>query len=242
MNGMIFAAGLGTRLRPLTNDRPKALVEVGGKTLLERVILKMKQAGIYHIVVNVHHYAGQIEAFLRAQNNFGCDIVISDEREKLLDTGGGLLRARDLFLPQEPVLIHNVDIFSAMDLSTLIRVHRERQDDATLLTGPALPGRGFRFDKSGWLKGWENTQTGERKVVDKDFETADFYNFCGIQVVSPQFLQHISRQGVFSVVDEYLSQARQYPVRMYYYEGYFLDLGTPEAVARAEEDMKRKNF
>ena len=116
MNGMIFAAGLGTRLQPLTNDRPKALVEVAGKPLLEYVIRKMIAADVQRIVVNVHHYADQIEAFLCERHFFDWDIVISDEREKLLDTGGGLLKARELFCPGESVLIHNVDIFSDIDI------------------------------------------------------------------------------------------------------------------------------
>ena len=116
MNGMIFAAGLGTRLQPLTNDRPKALVEVAGKPLLEYVIRKMIAADVQRIVVNVHHYADQIEAFLCERHFFDWDIVISDEREKLLDTGGGLLKARELFSPGESVLIHNVDIFSDIDI------------------------------------------------------------------------------------------------------------------------------
>ena len=183
MNGMIFAAGLGTRLQPLTNDRPKALVEVAGKPLLEYVIRKMIAADVQRIVVNVHHYADQIEAFLCERHFFDWDIVISDEREKLLDTGGGLLKARELFCPGESVLIHNVDLFTD---------------------------------------------------IDDDFWDSRIFAFCGVQVVSPEFLERMSGKGVFSIIDEYLSQARLHPILMYFYEGRFLDLGTPQAIAEAE--------
>ena len=155
MNGMIFAAGLGTRLQPLTNDRPKALVEVAGKPLLEYVIRKMIAADVQRIVVNVHHYADQIEAFLCERHFFDWDIVISDEREKLLDTGGGLLKARELFCPGESVLIHNVDIFSDIDIPALLRFHRQNKGDATLVTRTGGKGRGLRFNREGMSAGGE---------------------------------------------------------------------------------------
>ena len=136
MNGMIFAAGLGTRLRPLTDDRPKALVELNGKALLERVIGRMKEVKVERLVINIHHFADQIKIFLREHENFGMDIVLSEEREKLLDTGGGVLKARDLFLPDTPVLIHNVDILTDLDLNALIRQHEEHDAYATLVVKP----------------------------------------------------------------------------------------------------------
>lgn len=235
MEGMIFAAGLGTRLRPLTNDRPKAMVRLGGKTLLERVIVKMRQAGIGKIVVNVHHYAGQIEAFLRERRDLGEGVVLSDERACLLDTGGGLRKAVGLFTPGESVLIHNVDIFSDMDLRALMAFHQEQGNDATLVVRPSVPGRGLRFDASGRLKGWENSLTGERKVVDEGFATARPYSFCGVHVVGPDLLGHFIHQGVFSIIDEYLEQAKLRSLKMYLHEGFFMDLGTPEAIAEAEK-------
>ena len=125
MNGMIFAAGLGTRLRPLTNDRPKALVELKGKTLLERVIERMREVEVERLVINVHHFADQVASFLREKDNFGMEIVLSDERDELLDTGGGVLRARELFVPGKSVIIHNVDILTDLDLTALVRQHEE---------------------------------------------------------------------------------------------------------------------
>ncbi len=233
MNGMIFAAGLGTRLRPLTDDRPKALVELRGKTLLEHVIVRMKCAGISRVVVNVHHYAGLIEAFLAEHNNFGIDIVISDERDSLLDTGGGLLKARNLFVRNEPVLIHNVDIFSDIDLKQVIESHLECQAHATLVVRRSVGGRVLKFDPDGILKGWENTATGQQKVVDGGFYTAETYSFCGVHIVSPAYLQNMAHQGAFSIIDEYIAQAKKFDMYMHLHDGRFIDLGTPEALEEA---------
>lgn len=233
MEGMIFAAGLGTRLRPLTDDRPKAMVEIGGKPLLEHVILKMRKAGVGRLVVNVHHFAEQIEEFLFKNHFLEEDVVISDERELLLDTGGGLLKARSLFTPGESVLIHNVDILSDLNLRQLIGFHQQNHYVATLVVRPSVPGRGLRFNEAGWLKGWENSCTGETKRVDAEFETAHNYSFCGIHIVSPELLKQMIHRGVFSIIDEYLAQARVRPLKMFFYDGFFLDLGTPEAIIQA---------
>lgn len=237
MNGMIFAAGLGTRLRPLTDDRPKALVELGGKPLLEYVILKMKRAGVDRIVINVHHYAGMVEAFLEANRNFDMDIVVSDERSCLLDTGGGLLKARDFFKKDAPVLIHNVDIFSDIDLSRLMRVHEQDENYATLVVKPTMENRVLKFNKAGILKGWENKATGEQKIVDNEFYEAKDYSFCGIHIVSPDYLQQMMHKGVFSIIDEYIAQAKQHNIRMYFHSGGLIDLGTPQAILQAEDKI-----
>ena len=131
---MIFAAGLGTRLRPLTDNMPKALVPVAGKTMLERVILKLKDASFHDITINIHHFGSQIIDFLRANQNFGVDIHISDERGELLDTGGGIKKARPLLESNEPFLIHNADILTDLDLNAFYHHHLESDADATLLT------------------------------------------------------------------------------------------------------------
>ncbi|MEG2554567.1 MAG: nucleotidyltransferase family protein [Odoribacter sp.] len=235
MEGMIFAAGLGTRLRPLTNDRPKALVELAGKPLLEYVILKMQKAGIRRIVVNVHHYADLIEAFLAKHPFPDCELIVSDERDCLLDTGGGLLKAAKLFTPGTSVLIHNVDILSEINLSELIQVHTERNDYATLVVKRGGTGRGLRFNDEGILKGWEDRTTGEQKVVDEDFYQSTCYSFCGVHIVSAELLQQINGQGAFSIIDEYLSLAHKHSLRMVDYDGLFVDMGTPEAIRKAEK-------
>lgn len=239
---MIFAAGLGTRLRPLTNDRPKALVGVGGKTLLERVILKMKAAGVRRVVVNVHHYADLVEHFLRENHNFDMDVVVSDERDCLLDTGGGLLKARELFLPGEPVLIHNVDILSDLDIQALMDFHRSKGAYATLVVKPTMEDRVLKFNAAGILKGWENRRTGEQKIVDQSFYESSDYSFCGIHIVSPDYLQQMTYRGVFSIIDEYIAQAKRHDLPMFFHGGQFWDLGTPQAVGEAGRQIACGNI
>ena len=154
---MIFAAGLGTRLKPLTDTMPKALVPVGGKPLLWHVVQKLKDAGYERIVVNVHHFANQIVDYLRQNDNFGLDIRISDESERLLETGGGIKKALPLFDPHSPILIHNVDILSNLDLSAL------DVDAPTLVVSERETKRYLQFDASMRLVGWKNIETGEVK-------------------------------------------------------------------------------
>ena len=159
---MILAAGLGTRLRPLTDTIPKALVPVQGKPLLAHVIERLQAAGYQRIVVNVHHFADQIEQYLRINQNFGLDIAISDERQQLLDTGGGLKKAAPLFDPDEPVLIHNVDILDNVDYEWFYRQHLP-EEDAVLLVSRRDTKRYLLFDSAMRLMGWTNIETGEVK-------------------------------------------------------------------------------
>lgn len=185
MNAMIFAAGLGTRLQPLTLDRPKALVEVAGKTLLEHTILKLKAAGFDHVVVNIHHFGDLIISFLDAHQNFGMDIKVSDERNCLLDTGGGLRKAMPLFTDNAPILIHNVDIVSGVDVRNIYEQHR---DDATLVINKRDTSRYLLFDESYRLKGWTNIKTGEVKGEKAPIMRA----FSGIHVVGAQLLPRLN--------------------------------------------------
>lgn len=238
MDGMIFAAGVGSRLRPLTNDRPKALVEVAGRTLLERVVGRMKEAGVERLVVNVHHFGEQILEFLAAHGNFDMDIVVSDERGSLLDTGGGVLKARPLFHPGASVLAHNVDILTDLDLRALRAWHEERGAYATLVVKRVVADRVLKFNAAGCLKGWENKRTGERKIVDDEFYGAEEFGYCGIQVLSPEFLANMMLRGVFSIIDEHLLQAETHPIRAFEHTGRFMDVGTPDAVREAEKAWK----
>ncbi len=198
MNALILAAGLGTRLRPLTDDRPKALVEVNGKTLLEHNILKLRAAGFDHIVVNVHHFGDQIVRFLAEHNNFDTDIRISDERDLLLDTGGALLQAFPLFPDNDPVLIHNVDIISDVDVRKLYMSHFAYEEvcgvvglrvGATLLVNQRTTSRYLLLDSKGFLRGWTNVSTGEVKVQMAPVRRA----FTGIHVVSHAILPYLER-------------------------------------------------
>lgn len=180
---MIFAAGLGTRLRPLTDDRPKALVEVCGRTLLEHNILKLKAAGFERIVVNVHHFAEQVIAFLKARDNFGIDIRVSDERQQLLDTGGGIRQALSLFELDSPILIHNVDIISTIDVSALYDAHRGA---ATLAINQRKTSRYLMFDATRQLCGWTNVSTGDVRG-----EMGEKFAFAGIHVIGPELFPYL---------------------------------------------------
>lgn len=234
MDGMIFAAGLGTRLRPLTNDRPKALVALNGQTLLERTIGRLKAAGVERLVINIHHFGEQIVSFLEEHDHFGMDIRVSDERQCLLDTGGGLLKARELFHPGAAVLVHNVDILTDVNLRDLAAWHERQDAYATLVVQPTEADRVLRFNNRNCLVGWENRRTGEQKVVNDDFYRSRALGFCGVQILSADFLWHIGHEGAFSIIDELLLQARTHAVRGYFHPGLCLDLGTPDAILQAE--------
>lgn len=173
MRAMIFAAGLGTRLKPITDKMPKALVEVGGKTLLERQIDELKAAGFNEIVINIHHFAQMIRDYLAANDNFGVDIYLSDESDELKDTGGGIKQASSLLDDGEPFLVHNVDILSNLDLNDLYDYHLSHaiSNDtplATIVVSPRKTTRYFLFDRDGNLVGWMNEQTGEVKTPFKE--------------------------------------------------------------------------
>lgn len=204
MNSLIFAAGLGTRLRPLTDDRPKALVEVNGRPLLEHIIIKLKAAGADHIVVNVHHFGEQVIRFLDAHQNFGLDIKVSDERGLLLDTGGGLRKAMPMFTDGAPVLIHNVDIASDADLAQLYRQACERAELATLVVNERATSRYLLFNEQLMLRGWTNVQTGQVKGEEALLRRA----FTGIHIVKSALAQHLNEyMGAdvpFQIMDFYL--------------------------------------
>ncbi|WP_218186239.1 sugar phosphate nucleotidyltransferase [Marinifilum fragile] len=173
---MIFAAGLGTRLKPYTNTKPKALVELAGKTLLERAIQKLVKLGVDRIVINVHHFADLIEDFLKENNNFGVDIRISDERDHLLDTGGGLKKAIDLFIPDAPVLIYNVDILSSIDLNELIQQHESSKALVSMVMRKRESSRYLYFNKEKQLTGWKNCKTGEVKKARVDMKNRNLWH------------------------------------------------------------------
>lgn len=211
MNAFILAAGLGTRLKPLTDHMPKAMVPVAGKPLIEHLILKLKKSGFQHIVVNVHHFAQQIIDFINANQQFGIDIRISDEREQLLDTGGAIRKASPLFPEGEPFLIHNVDILHNLDLAEAYRQH-ESASDATLFVSQRQSNRHLLFDTSHLLVGRDNTTTGE---VDTPFDEVRMapqsftaYPFSGIHVFSPTLLPLMETwPDKFPIINFYLYAA-----------------------------------
>ena len=233
MKAMIFAAGLGTRLRPLTNDRPKALVELNGKTLLEHCILYLKQYGIGDIVVNVHHFADKIIETLETNNGFGANYAISDERDEVLETGGGLKKAAPLLEDAAEVLLLNVDILTDLNIGRMIKEHHASDAQATLAVMNRKSSRHLLFDAGGWLSGWENTQTGEQKIARVENEPVALA-FSGISLLQAELLNDIPFRGKFSIIDWYLYLARQKVVHAYDHTGDVLvDVGKPESLEKA---------
>lgn len=237
---MIFAAGLGTRLKPLTDTKPKALIEVGGEPLIRHVINRLKQAGFTRIVVNVHHFADQVIDYLQANGNFGLDIRISDEREQLLDTGGGIRKAMPLFTPDSPILIHNVDILSNVDLADFYG--KSLADDATLLVSSRVTRRYLLFDDAMRLAGWTNTATGEVRLPDPELDPDSLrrYAFSGIHVFSPSLLPCLEAMPErFGIIDFYLKWCARRSFRGIAKPGLkLLDVGKPDTLAQAGEFIK----
>lgn len=243
MKAMIFAAGLGTRLKPLTDHMPKALVPVAGKPMLEHVIGKLKAAGFDEIVINVHHFAEQIIEFLKKNHDFGIKIWISDETEMLLDTGGGIKEASSFFSGNEPFLVHNVDILSNTDLKSLYAYHSESGNDATLLVSPRKTVRYILFDGEDRLCGWVNKDTLQTKPEGFVYQPAvqKEYAFSGIHVISPTLFNYMGENwsGKFSIMDFYLQTCREARIGGYAKEDLqLIDIGKPETLAKAEEFIK----
>lgn len=242
MKAMILAAGLGTRLRPLTDNCPKALVKVGDKPLLEHLICKMREAGFDHLVINIHHFGQQIIDFLKARRNFGIHIDISDERGELLDTGGGIKKAGSFLEGKEPFLVHNVDVVSDLDLKNFWEEHCASGAVASLFLGQRDTARYLLFDRQFRLMGWENCKTGELKFTDKGVGTEDYrrYAFNGIHVLSPEIFQHLKNwDGTFSIIDFYLAIAGSTRIQgCYKPEINWIDMGKPEVLERGARLIK----
>lgn len=243
MKAMIFAAGLGTRLKPLTDNMPKAMVEIAGKPLLEHVILKLKAAGFDEIIVNVHHFAEQIISFLEEKNNFGIHIEISDERELLLETGGGIKKAAAFFDDGKPFLVHNVDILSDINLFEFYQHNVANRAIATLLVSERSTSRYLLFDKENRLHGWINEKTGEIKSPYTNIIPSDYhkYAFSGIHVISPEIFAYMDKwNGKFSIIDFYLSIADKANIGCYVANGMqLIDVGKLDSLTEAENFIKR---
>lgn len=245
MKAMILAAGLGTRLRPLTNDRPKALVEVAGRTLLELTLCRLRAFEICEVILNVHHFADMITEYLKANNNFGMRIEVSRE-EVLLETGGGLKKAAYFFLEnspaaEEPFLVHNVDVISSIDLGRMVKFHRDHQALATLAVQERQSSRYLLFDQQGKLCGRRSQHDQGNEFVRSE-EPIQALAFAGIHVVSPRLLTLMTEQGVFSIITSYLRLARQgekilaFRADKYYWR----DLGRPDNVRQAARELQQR--
>lgn len=250
MQAMIFAAGLGTRLKPLTDTMPKALVSVGGEPLIKRVIMKLAASGVDRIVVNVHHFAQQIVDYLKENNNFGLDIRISDETEGLLETGGGIRKAAPLFDASSPILIHNVDILSNVDLGKFygLAVSNEYGQtgkenaaglvDAVLLVSKRKTKRYLLFDDEMRLVGWTNIETGEVKSPYQglDPKKCRMYAFAGIHALSPRLVRLMdSWPDRFGIIDFYLKACATHNIIGYAKADLkLMDIGKLDTLAQAE--------
>lgn len=238
MKAMIFAAGLGTRLKPLTDNMPKAMVPIAGKPLLEHVILKLKNAGFDEIIVNVHHFADQIIDFLQVNQNFGIRIEVSDERDLLLDTGGGVRKAAWFFEDGKPFLVHNVDILSNIDLTALYNQHIRTNSLATLVVSPRDTFRYLLFDDNLRLNGWVNEKTGELKPIS--LTRPELYQklaFSGIQVLSSAVFELMAGyEPKFPIMDFYLSNASSQNISGFVPDDYrMLDVGKLNVLDDAEK-------
>jgi NDP-sugar pyrophosphorylase family protein len=249
MKAMILAAGLGTRLRPLTDDRPKALVEIDGRTLLEITLSRLRSFGVREVMINVHHFADMIAEYLKANDNFNMRIEVSRE-QALLDTGGGLKRAAyflvDSSRPEEPFIVHNVDVLSTIDLRRMVQFHTENQALATLAVQDRKSSRYLLFDDQLQLCGRQAGSDEEPELVRSSLiqssQQVQALAFSGIHVISPRLLTMMNEDGAFSIITSYLRRAAQGEKLLAFRadEYYWRDLGRPENVAQAAQDLKQK--
>lgn len=247
MRAILLAAGLGTRLKPFTDHHPKALAMVNGKSLLQRNIEYLQSFGITEVIVNVHHFADQIMHAVKVHNGWGSSITISDETDKILETGGGLLRAAHYFQGEERWLVINADILTDLNVHAFIEADEKNTTNsegeivATLAVTNRTTSRNLIFNAAGTLCGWKNNATGEEKWSNplKDPSTAIPKAFSGIHIIHANFFDALELEGKFSLIDAYLQIAQHYPI--YYYdhsEGILLDVGKPESLEKAARIFK----
>lgn len=238
LRAMIFAAGLGTRFKPWTDQHPKALALVNGKSLLQRNIEYFQQYGITEVVVNVHHFADQIIAAVEKNNGWGSKVFISDESGEVLETGGGLMKARNLLESEKPFLTTNVDILTNLNLNALYQFHQEHKPLISFAVTNRTTSRYLLFDDADRLCGWKNTKTGEERIVlQREALTPKAYS-C-VVVFEPQVFSLIRQKGKFSLIETYLDLAPTHPIFGYDHSGDVLvDVGKPESVAIAEQYFK----
>jgi len=237
MQAMIFAAGLGTRFKPWTDNHPKALALVNGKSLLQRNIEYLQQYGITDIVVNVHHFADQLIDAIENNKGWGSQITVSDERDEVLETGGGLKKASS-FLGSDNIVIINADILTDMDLKAMSDYHQREQPLATLAVTDRNTSRYFLFDTNNIMCGWRNTKTGEEKISRKANQFVP-KAFSGLHIISKKLLPLLTQEGKFGIVDVYLGLSKTHIIKSFDHSGsHFVDVGKPESVAIAEQLFK----
>lgn len=246
MKAMVFAAGLGTRLRPLTNNMPKALVPLDGIPMLQRVICNIRDCGITDIVVNIHHFGQQIIDFLVQNHNFDVNITISDERDLLLDTGGGILKARALLDDDEPFLVHNADIFTDLKLKDIINSHNNSNADVTLLVKQRDTQRYLVFNEQNRMIGWTNISSGETKPAGLLLnDTHHKLAFGGIHIISPSIFDSLSKfssEPKFSIMQYYIASCNSINIQGFNPDGYnWFDIGKIDTLHKAEDFLHAKH-
>jgi N-acetyl-alpha-D-muramate 1-phosphate uridylyltransferase len=240
MKAMIFAAGLGKRLGRITENLPKALVVVNGKSVLQMAVEKCSFYGFDDIIINVHHFADMVEDEVKRLNKMGFSVSVSDEREMLLENGGGLFKARGFF-GKEPFLLYNVDIISDLDLNVLFRLHLEKKGLATLAVRHR-PGKRFLLvDYDGQLRGWRNTSTGQQILAGVKDDGLSEIAFSSMHIVEPEIFNYM-HEGIYSMIDLYLKLASDHQIyTLKHDEGYWIDVGTPESLELVRNLLKNKS-
>jgi len=238
MKAMILAAGLGTRLKPFTDKYPKALAIVNGKSLLQRNIEYLQDFGITEVIVNVHHFADKITRAIKKNKGFGSTIVISDETQEILETGGAIKKASWFFKDNEPFVLMNVDVLTNMDMELMIKHHIKQKPLATLAVTTRKTSRYFLFDELDNLCGWKNEKTNEQKM-SKEIIGHTQKAFSGIHVISPDIFSLIKHEGKFSIIDVYLELSKTHAISAFDHStSKFVDVGQPESIVQAEKMFK----
>jgi NDP-sugar pyrophosphorylase family protein len=238
MKAMIFAAGMGKRLGSITKNLPKALVDINGKTVLQRAVEKCCFYGFDEIIINVHYFADMVEDEVRRLNKMGFSISVSDEREMLLENGGGLYKARGFF-DKKPFLLYNVDIISDLDLNVLFRLHHEKKGLATLAVRHRPGKRFLLIDNEGQLRGWRNISTGQEILAGVKADGLSEIAFSSMHIVEPEIFDYM-HEGIYSMIDLYLKLASDHNIyTLQHDEGYWIDIGTPESLEHVRNLLKK---
>ena len=240
MNALIFAAGLGTRLNHITKNKPKALVQVGGKPMLQHAIEKLIDVGADNIVINIHHHAKSIKDFVFSLNYAHTTLHISDESEELLETGGGLLKAANLFDNNKPIILYNSDVLTGANLSKMIDYHHHKKSIATLMVKERSTSRYFLFDDDMRLSGWENISTKEQRITREKVSTTSLA-FSGIHIIQPELIKYLGEIRKFSITEGYLNISSIHKIYGWKdWDDYWFDIGTPEKLQIANNYFEKR--
>ena len=239
MKAMILAAGLGTRLRPLTDDKPKPLIPFMGVPMIEMIIHKLLAGGVDMIVVNIHHFADQLIAFMKSRKYFNGRVIFSDERDKLMDTGGGVLKARPYLEDDKPFILCNVDVHTNLDIPKLYGFHLKNDALASIAVTSRQTSRSLLFNSEGCLAGWQHNQTGEQKIVRTHSGVLHAYANSCVHIIDQDFFQLTRLQGIVSLTDIYLDLAAEHKITYFVHNNdFWYNLGLYESFMKAEKELK----